>query len=163
MSTLPPAIGFVRRPIRTVTRSARLELRESFGDLSSSYWAAVDELQRGQLQNAWVGFQLVLNTWMRQHFLDLTGRLHSPIHDSQLLLTKLRSGSVVDRWTFDVLRTILSAPKPVTWLSVEVLAGIVEIVCLDDVPKTDFPALAARSELDRTTVHAGPSELTSLI
>ena len=132
MSTIPSP-PCQHGPIGVVPNSVRLEMRDRFGDLHSTFLAACDELRRGQLSNAWAGFHVTLNTWLRHKFVDLTGRLNSPTHDSPGLLLKLRSGCVVDRWTHDMLRSAIVRPQTITLRSVDILAGIVLAVCFDGV------------------------------
>jgi len=130
MSTIP-SLPCQHGPIGVTPQSVRLEMRDPFGDLHSTYLAACDELRRGQFGNAWAGFHVTLNTWLRHKFVDVTGRLNSPVHGSPELLMKLRSACIIDRWTHHVLRAALVRPQTVTRRSVDILAGIVLAICFD--------------------------------
>ncbi|MCC6492759.1 MAG: hypothetical protein IT424_07040 [Pirellulales bacterium] len=91
-----------------------------------------DELRAlGDFENAWTSYTLALRIWLRLQFLAVSGR-EDGTGDVYALAQKLRSSLAIDTWTYDALKLILRRPAPVSWLTVDIAAGLIKGLCRVD-------------------------------
>lgn len=120
-----------RPPLTVIPAATRKDWRQSYGDLRSLVLAARDERRRGELENAYTAYRLVLNQWLRQRWLDHCGRPGSPTVEPTLLVKKLRSAGRLDAWIVKAIALSDNRPCPVGLTHVSVLAGLVESLVVE--------------------------------
>ena len=131
------ASSLARSMTRIFTTADRLNVRATYGDLISVHNAAVDELDAGQVKNAWALLNEALGMALRQAWIDLSGKENTGITDRKRLLEKLRSSTVIDNWTYAVVETALRA-HPRSRYSLrqcDLLAAIVRVFVFDEPAK----------------------------
>lgn len=122
-------------PVRTIVQSTtRKTWRQSYGDLTSLVAAARDELEAGQLENAYTAYRLALGSYLRQRWLEQSGKLNSSLTEPSTLAQKLNSAGQLDFWTLNVVRLTEKRPKLINWTHVDVIAALVESLTLEGQP-----------------------------
>ncbi|TWT35879.1 hypothetical protein KOR34_07750 [Posidoniimonas corsicana] len=95
--------------------------------------SAREELAEGNFENAWSGFQIALEHWLRVKWVEHSGKPNSPIAERYQLLDKLKSGCVLDGWTDRAIRLVLTRPLPVEQWHAGVFAAVVTSLAVDGV------------------------------
>lgn len=106
-------------------------------DLSAMFERAIDEQAAGNLADARAVLNKLLARWLRQKWIEVSGKVNSRTTDPEALADKLRSGLEFDRWTHGLIKTVLSAPHSNDWLHVDLLFGVVSAICFG------FPTVSA--------------------
>ena len=93
--------------------------------------AARAERDAGQLENSFTAYRLAIGQWLRETWLEKSGKSNSPITNPKELAAKLRSAGSIDAWTHGVLQAVEHRPCPVDWVHIDMLAAVVDAVTLE--------------------------------
>ena len=110
----------------TVSNAKRISWKSRYGDLVAALEGAREELDVGQLENAWTAYTIALNHWLKQRWTEQSGKTNSPITDPKELANKLRSANVLDSWHYEALKVLPKRPTPVEFRHIDVFAAFVE-------------------------------------
>lgn len=69
------------------------------------------ELEAGDLHGAWQTAQRALERWLRDRYLERTGKLGSTITTAEGLVCKLRGAKAIDRWTWTYINHLRKGPQ----------------------------------------------------
>lgn len=113
-------------PSEIITNRERISWRIPYGNLSSVLQSARDEVEKGQLENAWTAYTIALEQWLQATWREVSGKSNSPVTGIEQLATKLRGRDTIDTWQLQSIRLTTNRPLPVAWRHIDVLSAIVE-------------------------------------
>ncbi|TWT76090.1 hypothetical protein Pla123a_28790 [Posidoniimonas polymericola] len=121
------------RTLSPVSTPSAPAWRDPHSSLPEIVGSAREELAEGNFENAWSGFQIALDHWLRVKWVEHSGKPGSPIAERFQLVDKLTSGCALDDWTNKAIRLVLTRPLPVEAWHAEVVAALVTALAVDGV------------------------------
>ena len=76
-------------------------------------------------------YQATLASWLRQRWVEHSGKPNSPTFDVETLIRKLQSALVLDRWLVSQVRMATERPAVVDRRHVELVAALVRTLTLE--------------------------------
>lgn len=126
------ANALARSMTRVFTTAERLRVRKIYGDLISVHNAAIEELDAGNVRNAWALLSEALGMALRNAWLAMPGHSASTITERAVLLEKLRGCTRLDQWTYAVIKVALAKqPRKYSLQQCDLLAAIVRLFIFD--------------------------------
>lgn len=118
---------------RVIFVGVRKSWREAYGDLPGLIDAARDEAANGRLENAWACYEHALTSWMWVQWGEHSGKPNTPHRETSILLQKLRSSGLIDRWTLQAIQAVLlQRPREISWRHLDVVASLVTTMTLEN-------------------------------
>jgi hypothetical protein len=126
------SVRFAAWPQQSIAPVVQREHDQFKSEAKALFLKARQHLSNGDLDNAWAALGMILNSWLRHRFVEVTGKVGTPTRDSEALLNKLRSGGVIDKWQQTALQLGVNRPPFLSRYHVAMLSGIIAGMCFCD-------------------------------
>lgn len=111
--------------------SLRIAWRDRYGDLPALLDAADSERDAGRLANAWVGYTLAMQQWIRRAWEEYSGDVDENPRSVNSYAQSFYRAKAFDKWTVRVIEKMTERPKRIHWWHVDALGSFVRAMALE--------------------------------